>query len=285
MDPYMNPYMNHYTTQPQPTSVPLFSNGYDQTFCISGITRVPDSANSRLTLVSRGITGVPDSANSRLAESSRGITENIITNWNESFDEDIQMSSNSFPQYIPPEDHYVVDFMNLLWNFLSHLKVYQLTTANAHFVMETMYNSLVKLVPPKSFVHLVAKPFLMWGVVLEHFQKIFRGYNQTFYLYSTHPENDLDAECDDRFALRLCKEIARCNANVTLVSNDKYTTYEKYLSYSSDATKYFWNNQPSYKTIKLSKDLDNNVETHRIYHFKISENDNHECIIVENRDH
>ena len=191
----------------------------------------------------------------------------------------------TFPAYVPPEEHYVVDFMNLLWSFLNHLNIQQLTFANSHFVMNVMYESLVRLIPPKGFVHLVAKQFTMWGLVLEHFQKIFKGSGQTFYLYCVHPENDLDAECDDRFALRLCKEIAKSNANITLISNDKYVNRDEHQKYFSEAAKYFWNNQPSYEIKKLSRELDKNKESHCIFHFEISENDQHECIIAEKREH
>mgnify|MGYP003398154182 FL=1 len=104
-------------------------------------------------------------------------------------------------------------------------------------------------------------------------------------MYCSHPSDDLDAECDDRFAVRLCKKLSKYNINVTLLSNDRYANIHNHMNLPSIATKYFWeNNNPTYQVVHLQNNLDNICDTHRLFYFKIVATQQNNCTIVENHE-
>jgi hypothetical protein len=214
--------------------------------------------------------------------------------------------------YVPPNEDYVVDLMNLERKITPHLKKRKwieedvLTERNALIVFQEIHDCLVKLVPRNGFVHLVIKPFHLWNVVLSAFRQIFYGNSTlTFCLYhvtesdinprffDSEPDDKItntrffDSECDDRYALRLCKDLsANFNTNVTLLSNDKYANFHQHQHLPSDATQYFWNEDgvPSYQPYNLSNDLDYTKDLHRIFYFDVKMNGLCQSVIEEVRD-
>src|SRR5579872_3007132 len=184
-----------------------------------------------------------------------------------------------FSSYVPPSETYVGDLMNIEKTFCDHLKKHKriahnvLTEENALFVYQEIHDSLVKLVPPNSYVHLVIKPTRMWDVVLSAFRQIFYGQSTlAFHLHYVAEKKDTDFECDDRYAKRLCKYLAKYfNTNVTLISNDKYANFTDHQHLASDGFQFVWNEDgvPSDEEVHLPNELDNIKDSHRIFHFDV----------------